>query len=93
MADVVTIGNALVDAFLTIHDENVHARINAADGELCIRSGEKILLDQTSFQMGGNACNVAVGLSRAGITTELFAEIGVVVGVTSDGVGSGDSIF
>ena len=76
MADVVTIGNALVDAFLTIHDENVHARINAADGELCIRSGEKILLDQTSFQMGGNACNVAVGLSRAGITTELFAEIG-----------------
>ena len=42
MADVVTIGNALVDAFLTIHDENVHARINAADGELCIRSGEKV---------------------------------------------------
>lgn len=76
MADVVTIGNALIDTFLEIHDENVHARVNKADNELCVRLGEKVLLDSTQFLLGGNACNVAVGLSRAGFGTQLFAEIG-----------------
>ena len=76
MPDVITIGNALIDSFLTLHDENVHARVNAGDNELCIRLGEKILLDSTQFVMGGNACNVAVGMSRIGIQSGLIAEIG-----------------
>ena len=76
MTDVVTIGNALIDAFLTVHDENIHARRNTGDNELCIRLGEKILLDTTSFLLGGNACNVAVGMARAGFTAGLIAEIG-----------------
>ena len=53
MADVVAIGNALIDAFLTVHAENVHMRLNKADNELCIRLGEKILLDATHFLLGG----------------------------------------
>ena len=76
MADVVAIGNALIDAFLTVHAENVHMRLNKADNELCIRLGEKILLDATHFLLGGDACNVAVGMSRSGHSTQLFAEIG-----------------
>lgn len=76
MADVVTIGNALIDAFLTVHAENVHMRLNKADNELCIRLGEKILLDATHFLLGGNACNLAVGMSRSGHSAKLLAEIG-----------------
>lgn len=76
MPDVITIGNALVDSFLSVHSGNLHTRINTGDNELCVRLGEKVLLDSADFQMGGNACNVAVGLSRLGFTSQLFAEIG-----------------
>jgi len=66
----------MIDAFLTVHEGNVHMRISKADNELSIRLGEKVLLDATNFLLGGNACNVAVGMSRAGHSTKLLAEIG-----------------
>lgn len=74
--DVITIGNATIDAFLGIHDANVHCRINEKDSELCIKYGEKIPVDTCEFQMGGNAANVAVGISRLGLGSSLVAEIG-----------------
>lgn len=73
--DVVTIGNAMIDAFLFLHDASKHCHINEK-GEICFVSGEKIPLDQSSFLLGGDACNVAVGLSRAGFKAGLLAEIG-----------------
>jgi ribokinase len=76
MPDIITIGNALIDSFLSVHDENLHTRINKGDNEACFRLGEKILLDNADFQLGGNACNVGVGLAKAGFSTQLFAEIG-----------------
>jgi ribokinase len=76
MSDVITVGNALVDIFLTVHNKNLHTRINKGENEACFRLGEKILLDKANFLLGGNACNVGVGLSRAGYSVRLFAEIG-----------------
>lgn len=74
--EAVTLGNAIIDAFLTIHDANACCRFNKRDNELCIESGEKILLDSCSFLLGGGACNVGVGLARLGQKTGIIAEIG-----------------
>lgn len=74
--DVLSVGDALIDAFLSIHDAQAHCRVDEKTNELCVPYGEKIMLDGSEFLLGGNACNVAVGLSRLGLRTALCAEIG-----------------
>jgi len=74
--DVACVGNAKIDAFLSIHEETKYVRNNIETDELCIKSGEKIQVDRCEFLLGGNAANVAVGLTRLGLKTGLYAEIG-----------------
>ncbi len=74
--DVVTVGNAIVDLFLGIHDANVSCRINKEACELCVRFGEKIELDRLDRCVGGNATNAAVGMARLGLQASLVAEVG-----------------
>lgn len=74
--DIITVGNATIDAFLGIHEASEHCHVNEKDKELCFPYGEKIPLDTCDFELGGNACNVAVGLSRLGFNTALVAETG-----------------
>ncbi len=76
LLDVVTVGNVLIDAFLTLHDANLHCKVNPKDNELCVRLGEKITLDSSEFLLGGNAGNVAVGMKRLGFAAGIVAEIG-----------------
>lgn len=72
---ILSVGSGLLDAFLTIADVNKHCRVDG--DEFCIRFGDKIQLSSTEFQLGGNACNVSVGLSRLGLSSSLMAEIGL----------------
>jgi len=44
--------------------------------ELCIKFGEKIIVDKAEILTGGDAANVAVGTSRLGLNTSIVAEIG-----------------
>lgn len=74
--DVVTIGNAKVDIFLQVHDTNKHFRLDHETGELCIKSGDKALIDQAYFLIGGNAANVSIGIARAGFKSAIVAEVG-----------------
>lgn len=74
--DVVTVGNALIDAFMAIEKHSQYARVDREHHELCFKYGQKIHVEQTSFLLGGNACNVGVGLSRLGLKTGFVAEIG-----------------
>lgn len=76
MYDIVTVGDALVDTFLVLKDESAFVRFDPIEHELCVKHGQKIPLESCSFQLGGNACNVAVGCSRLGLSTALIAEIG-----------------
>lgn len=73
---VVTVGNSNLDIFLKIHDANRHARISKESNKLCFSYGQKILVDTAEFLAGGGATNVAVGLSRLGLSVGLVAEIG-----------------
>lgn len=72
--DCITVGNAIIDSFLTIHD--THARLDETTGELCFKHGQKIHVESAEFLLGGNACNVSVGLARIGLRTALIAELG-----------------
>lgn len=73
---VITIGNAVIDAFLSLDDANDSCSLDRENSKLCVSYGEKILLSGCDFMLGGNACNVAVGLSRLGVNAGLLAEIG-----------------
>jgi ribokinase len=74
--DVLSVGEATVDAYLTIDDSKHVFRIDQEDHNLCIRPGSKISVDRYKLSMGGNATNVTVGLNRMGIKVGLCAEIG-----------------
>jgi len=74
--DAVSVGSAKIDAYLFVHDANLHFRLNKDTNEFCVRFGEKVIVDKCAFALGGNAANVAVGLSRLGLKTGMYAEIG-----------------
>src|SRR6266498_4880432 len=74
--DVITVGETTVDAFMAIHNAASTCSIDKEHNTLCIKQGEKVEVDRYDFCMGGNATNVAVGLSRLGIKTGLCSEIG-----------------
>ncbi|KKQ21072.1 MAG: hypothetical protein US33_C0009G0013, partial [Parcubacteria group bacterium GW2011_GWC1_36_9] len=74
--DVVCVGNAKIDTFLTLHEASEHFRLIKETNELAIKFGEKITVDKAELLLGGNAANVSVGISRLGLNTALVAEIG-----------------
>ena len=75
--DIVCVGNAKIDTFLTLHEATKNLRFLKETNELCIKFGEKITVDKAEILLGGNAANVAVGTSRLGLKTGLVAEIGI----------------
>ncbi|HET9946513.1 MAG TPA: carbohydrate kinase family protein [Patescibacteria group bacterium] len=74
--DVVAVGDAFVDAFLSIHNPTEVCSYDETTEKLSLHAGAKILVDECDFMLGGNSCNVAVGLSRLGLKTALVAELG-----------------
>ena len=74
MFDVLTIGSALVDIFISSSDFELQ---HTGDGIfLCQMYGAKIEVDGFNVQTGGGAGNVAVGLARAGFSVAAIAELG-----------------
>ena len=76
MLDVLCIGNATIDVFLTIDEKNHHVKLDDQTKELRFGHGEKIEIKKMDICIGGNAANVAVGISRLGFKSALVAEIG-----------------
>lgn len=74
--DIVCVGNAKIDAFLTLREANAHLRLIKETNELAIKFGEKVAVDKAELLLGGNAANVSVGTSRLGLNTAIIAEIG-----------------
>lgn len=72
--DVISVGEAKVDAFMTLHDAARNTKLLGPD--ICFRFGAKVDVDRYDLLMGGNAANVTVGLTRLGLKTTLFAELG-----------------
>lgn len=74
--DTITVGDAFIDAFMSVKNSSEFCQYDKASEKLVLHAGAKILVDECDFMLGGNACNVAVGLSRLGFATALVAELG-----------------
>ncbi len=74
--NVLTVGESTIDAFMTLHDASKACRIDSEEHDLCFKFGEKIDVDRYDFTIGGNATNVAVGLTRLGLKATLCTETG-----------------
>jgi len=74
--NIITVGESTIDAFMTLAHANADAHLDNESGGLCFRFGEKIDVNKYDFTIGGNATNVAVGLSRLGVKATLCTEIG-----------------
>lgn len=69
MFDIVTIGGAVQDLFFISPDYQV------SDDKLTFTWGEKFVVDDLFQDVGGGACNSAVGFSRLGLNTALWARV------------------
>jgi len=69
MFDVVTIGGAVQDLFFISPDYQV------SDDKLTFTWGEKFVVDDLVQDVGGGACNSAVGFARLGLNTALWARV------------------
>lgn len=74
--EILCIGDALVDMFLALTNADEHTHIDQQKREICFIAGAKIPIENCQFLLGGNACNVSVGLSRLGVNVSLAAEMG-----------------
>ncbi|MDO8624489.1 MAG: carbohydrate kinase family protein [Candidatus Diapherotrites archaeon] len=73
MFDVVSVGNATMDAFVQINPKR-HYR--AGKKELFFRAGSKTEVENLLFFSGGSATNTAVSFARQGLRTACVCQIG-----------------
>ena len=76
MLDILCVGDAKIDIFLKIPESNPYFGLDKEKNKLLITFGEKIHVERYILEIGGNAANTAVGISRLGLNVGLCAEIG-----------------
>lgn len=74
--DVLCVGSAKIDIFLSIPNDSPYVHLNRETNSLSVTYGQKIPAANCSVMLGGNACNVAVGLSKLQMKTAVMAEMG-----------------
>lgn len=74
--DVLCVGSAKIDIFLSIPKDSPYVHLDSKTNSLSVAYGQKIPAEQSSIMLGGNACNVSVGLAKLQIKTTVMAEIG-----------------
>ena len=67
--DVITFGSAVVDVF-------VHTSVAEKGDKICYPIGEKILINELKFDIGGGGTNTAVAFSRLGLNTGCICNVG-----------------
>lgn len=76
MSKILSSGDATLDAFLQIHDADIHCKLDRGSCELCFQYADKILVDKLDFLIGGNAANTAVSFARLGHDSAYFGYTG-----------------
>ncbi len=76
MTSFVCLGDATQDNFFFIDDASVHCNLNKEDCVLELKYGQKIGAEKIGVTLGGNAANVAAGLSKLALPTKLLTTFG-----------------
>lgn len=76
-SNITTIGDASEDIFVEIPDAKIEKSHKFVSGEaLCFELGEKIPVKSVHYEIGGSACNTAIGFSRLGMTVSTITALG-----------------
>jgi sugar/nucleoside kinase (ribokinase family) len=73
---VITVGESTVDAFMKLAEPNHTFSYDKDANSIGFTLGDKIDVERFDFCLGGNATNVAVGLTRLGVKATLCSETG-----------------
>ncbi|MBW2986019.1 carbohydrate kinase family protein [Candidatus Woesearchaeota archaeon] len=74
MFDVITVGSASVDAFISSKSKSIE--LLRKKHEICLPIGSKILVDYLHMDTGGGGTNCAVAFARLGLKTGWVGKIG-----------------
>ncbi len=75
--DVFAIGDTMLDVFVQIRETAVHCELQSKACQISFTLGEKVAVDNVvKFPGAGNASNAAVGASRLGMCSGIYAVIG-----------------
>lgn len=74
--ELLTIGDASLDVFITPTESETHCRVDDKECFLCFSYGDKIPVKSLEFSIGGNAVNNAVGTKRLGIKSSVVLTLG-----------------
>lgn len=76
--DIITIGDCSEDVFVKPHDLLIQKSNHFISGKsVSFELGEKINLDEVSYQLGGSAGNTAVAFARLGLKTAIISPLGI----------------
>jgi ribokinase len=79
MYDIITVGDATLDVFLQLNEEDadVHCTVREEECQLCLDYADKIPVESViRIPAAGNASNNAVGSARLGLRTAIFSILG-----------------
>ncbi len=77
MFDVITIGSATIDLFLSSEAEVITVKTHFHEQEMiAYPAGKKILVEHISHMTGGGATNTAVAFARLGLKTGCICKVG-----------------
>jgi len=74
--DIITIGDATEDVFVVPQLEVTRSRTAVSGKSICFEFGEKIPLESAQYEVGGSACNAAVGFARLGNKVAIVCALG-----------------
>lgn len=74
--DVVTIGDAFEDVFVEPELKVKSSQSFASGKGICFEFGDKVPLNFVQYEIGGSACNLAVGFSRQGFNSGIVTLLG-----------------
>jgi sugar/nucleoside kinase (ribokinase family) len=75
--DILAIGDIDTDAFINIHEDNKHCKVDVENEKLIFDFGEKIPYDSVTVTPAvGNSGNAAVSGARLGLSSALLSYIG-----------------
>lgn len=77
MYDCVTIGDIALDRFLKLSDVTIRpSETNPGNFNMVLELGQKLPVQDVVESVGGNACNVAVGMHNLGKSVAVIANLG-----------------
>jgi len=74
--DVISVGGANIDVFITTKSKDVEIEKIHAHEDVCLPIGAKILIDTLTTDTGGSGVNTATAFARLGMNTAVISKLG-----------------